>query len=417
MCRIEIFDVIYPNGARERREQLVNCCARGTPHRPCREAQYVNTYQERPASVAELRAVAAGPRTDTITPRGSERSASRPGSNEKEKGVAGGIATVFKKWKRSSWGKSGKANGTKMAFVRPASRERGPRLPIVDYPLPANPPPRAPSPPRRQQEPVMPQIIPIRPSCERERAQDQTRGRRREQERGTRRRRSPQQIIVHQSSSEEESASPPTHAREHRRVRSLSPKSRYEMEKREMHREEVRRQYEKMAAQKQREAHRKAERHAEIQRLETQDRIEFEERKRIESAERARRRREREDWESEQARRRQELADSQRIAATRARERQLREQEEQDRFERLRRAKIPRRPRNPPVVHYPENMEDRGERYIRDAIREANLRQFERRSPPSAGRRDERYDGQGLRRNNTTGGTHRRGRDPPWNSR
>lgn len=411
MCRIELFDVVFPNGAREQRERLVNCCARGTPHRPCREAQYVNTYQERPASIAELRAVAAGPRTETITPRGSERSASRPGSSGKEKGVLGDIATVFKKWKRSSWGKSGKASGTKMAFVRPASRDRGPRPPIIDYQLPQNPPPRAPSPPRRQPGPVSPQIIPIGPSRERQRDRDHERGRRHEQQRGTRTRRIPRETVLHQSSSEEDSPSPPTPVREHRRFRSLSPNSKYKIEKQEMERRKAQREYEELAAQKQRAAHRRAERLAEFQRLDAerlrQERIEFDERKRIESAERARRRRESEEWEREQAKRRQALADSQALAAARARERRIREQEEQERYDRERRANIPRQPRHPAFVHHARNMEDRGDRYIRDAIREANLRQFERRSPPSAGWRDREYGG-GLRRNNTTGGGHRR---------
>jgi len=275
MCTIEIFDIVYPNGARERREQLVNCCARGTPHRPCRDVRYINTFRERPASVAELRAIGAGPRTETITPRGSERSASRPGSSDKQKGVLGDIATVFKKWKRSSWGKSGKADGTKMAFVRPISRNRGPRPPIIDYPLPMNPP-RAPSPPRwqprpaspRQTEPGTPRIIPIRPTRERERDRDRERGRRHEPEQGTRRRRSPQRIVIHQCSSEEETPSPPTASREHRRSRSLSPNSRYELEKQKMLRDRERRLYAERVAQDQQAAHRRAERLAEFQRLE-----------------------------------------------------------------------------------------------------------------------------------------------------
>ena len=436
MCTIEVFDIVYPNGTRQRGERLVEYCSQGTPHHPCRNVRYVNTFEERQATDAEVRAGGAGPWGETMNPRGEDRSASRPGSKEKDSGVLGGITKTFKDWKRSSWGKKGRKDGTKMAFVRPVSREHESRPPQFDYPLPQNIPPRAPSPPRWQPAPVEPQIIPIRPSDERDRGR---RGRP-EPEHGRRRRRSPRPIVIHQSDSEEETPSPPKAVREHHRSRSLSPNSKYKLEKQKMQREKDQRKYAERVAQEQRAAHERAEKLAELQRLEAarsrQDRIDYEERKRIESAQRARRRREREEWERDQAKRRQELADIERIRAATARDAYYREQEERDRLDRAaaarerrwrqeeeadrraraRRANVPVQPHHAPFIHQPENMVDRGERYIRDAIRQANLRQFERRSPPTAGRRDE---GHGLRRHHTTGGTHLRGNggDPPWNSR
>lgn len=77
---------------------------------------------------------------------------------------------------------------------------------------------------------------------------------------------------------------------------------------------------------------------------------------------------------------------------------------EQERYARARQANIPRRPRHAVFVHQDEDRSDRGERFIQDAIRAENLRQFERRVRwPRGG-----YDDGALRRRNTVDG------DPRW---
>jgi len=127
-----------------------------------------------------------------------------------------------------------------------------------------------------------------------------------------------------------------------------------------------------------------------------------------------------------EARRRQEQEDITRLdAADRARRRQeglnRRRQveherhrlEEEERLRRARRANIPREPRHAPTVQYErQSMEDRGEHFIREAIRQENLRQFERREPSTAF--DTMYDGGGPIRRNTIAGA---GRWRQWRDR
>ncbi|MCJ1277274.1 hypothetical protein MMC21_005085 [Puttea exsequens] len=432
MCVIEVYEIVFPNGYRQRRERLVNCCAQSTPHRLCRDVQYVNNYRERPASAADLQA-ASERRTGTSTPRHSQRSTSRShaGSSEKSRGVLGDLAAVYKKWKRSSWGKSGKANGTKLSLVRRKSPARGPRPPIIDYPLPDQPPPRAPSPPRRTARPMPPRVIHIGPAHTGELEHDR-RGRS-GREAGSRPRRPGHSAVIHHSSEssdnsdeeERDTPSPPTPFRQHE-PRMPSPHSKRELERQRRTRDQQHHEYAQRTAEEANAARKRAERVAEYERLERerqrQDRIEFEARKRIESAERARRRREREEYEREQAKRRQELADFEtlRVNAARvareARERRIRE-EEAERQARLRNANIPRQPRHTTAVYHPEGMGDRGERVIneairmRDAISRENLRQFERQAPLNAGRGTTGNARGGLRRHNTTDGSHRRRHD------
>ena len=169
------------------------------------------------------------------------------------------------------------------------------------------------------------------------------------------------------------------------------------------------------AARPEQEAHDRAVRLAEgerrnRQREERQRRLkeseEIEERRRIESGERARRRQRREE---ERYQRRRDEARGRQEDADRERLRQQQDQmAERERLERLDRANIPRRPRHHPTVHG-ESLAERGERFIRDAVRGENARQSarERQMPPAA---YGRYSGGLLGRRNTIDGGQRRRR-------
>ena len=195
----------------------------------------------------------------------------------------------------------------------------------------------------------------------------------------------------------------------HDRARSLSPRSRYEEEKRAIREEERQQLMDRLAraARLEQEAHDRAVRLAEDERRNRRREgrprrlIEFEERRQIDLGKRARRRQQREEEEIYQrrrgeARRRQEEADRE----------QLRQQQdrmaEQEHLERLRRANIPLQPRHQPTVHR-ESLANREDRFEREAIRE-NARQWVREGqmPPAA---YGRYEGGFLGRRNTIDGS------------
>ena len=423
---IELYEIVHPDGTREPRERLVNC-RQGTPNQPCRNTQRRNTFEERPAVGAERRARdirgAAGPRHNVNTHPGSERPRSRREDRDRPKCL---LASLFDAFKPGS-SKSAKPNGKKF-FVK--NRRK---LPLqVNRPATVYYPPRAPTPPQyyppqaaepaaMPNRPLSPEIIPIEPRREDRHREPDRRPRERDRERRPQRR-TTRPVDLHHAGNHDDSPSPPKASRRHqRKSRSLSPVSRYEAEKREV-RERERRQHEERVARQEQDARERAirlERHERHERAreEAQRRIEFEERRRIESAERARRRQEQENRERDrarhrardqerdqardQARARQEREDIERIrAAERLREENHR-RAEQERLDRLRGAGIPRRPRQEPAVRYGENMEDRGERFIRESI------ERERRRPPMA---YDRYAGDGLRRRNTVDGVPRRSR-------
>lgn len=191
------------------------------------------------------------------------------------------------------------------------------------------------------------------------------------------------------------------------------------MKKRREPPERERQQHLARAAKLEQEAHERALRLAEDerrnrQREERQRRLEeSEERRRIESAERARRRQQREE-EARDQRRRDEARGRQKEADREQIRQQHDRMAEQERLERLRRADIPRQPRHQPTVHG-ETLADRGDRFIDEAIRGENARQWagERQMPPAA---YGRYDGGFLGRRNTIDGgqRRRRGREDPW---
>ena len=185
--------------------------------------------------------------------------------------------------------------------------------------------------------PTSPTIVPIEPPQEpRSRSQEYyPRGRRptpqeREMEREPRRRR--RRTVVHQSSSEEESPSPPTASRRHqRRTRSISPRSRYEEEKRATRERERQAHADRLArlARLEQEARDRAVRLAEDERRNR--RPEFGERRSIESVGRARRRQQQEEekrYRRREARRRQ---DEQERSRRRIEARRCQEEEERSR--------------------------------------------------------------------------------------
>ncbi|KAL2051814.1 hypothetical protein ABVK25_007970 [Lepraria finkii] len=431
MCMIELFEIIHPDGTREPRERLVNC-RQGTPNQPCRNTQRRNTFEERPAVGAERHAGeirgATGPRYNVNTHPGSERPRSRREDRDRPKGL---LANLFNAFMPGS-SMSAKPNRKKV-FVK--NRRK---LPLQDNrPATVYYPPRAPTPPQyyppqaaepaaMPDRPLSPDIIPIEPPREDRHREPDRRPRERDREpRPQRRTRRP--VDLHHAGNHDDSSSPPKASRRHqRKSRSLPPVSRYEAEQEEV-RERERRHHEERVARQEQDARERAilleiyERR-ERAREEAQRRIELEERRRIESAERARRRQEQENRERDQARdrargqarARQEREDIERIRAA-ERLRRLRDENdrraEQERLDRLRGAGIPRRPRQEPAVRYGENMEDRGERIIRESI------ERERRRPPMA---YDRYAGDGLRRRNTVDGMPRRsryGEERPWHSR
>ena len=435
---IELFEIIHPDGTREQREQLVNC-PQGTPNRPCRNTQRTNTFQERPAVPGEIRAreirEAATPHYHEVTPASSERPQSRRRDRNKPKGLFSTIVSAFMGTSLRS-----KKPETKKVFIknrqklplrdnRPATVSYPPRAPTPPqwYPPPVPIPPHMPEQAAIPIRPMSPEIIPIEPRWDNHRhEQNHHPGEAKREARP--KKRATQRVKVHNPRREDDSPSPPKAVCKHqRKSRSLSPVSRYEAEKKAA-RERERHQHEERIARQQQEARDRAirlernERRAR-EREEEQRRIEYDERRRIESAERVRRRQEQEareryparDWERDHARAHQEREDAERLRADRGR--RLREENdrraEQERLDRLRRAGIPRQPRQEPAVRYGENMQDRGERFIREAVAIERERQY----PPMA---YDRYGGEFLRRRNTVDGVPRRrryGDERPWHSR
>ena len=419
MCRIEQFDVVYPNGYREPREQLVPC-HHATRGQPCRGAQVVR-LRDRLASASERPPIQ--PHIVPIEPGDLGNSRRRSSSRERKRDPITGVTLNFKFWNPFS---SKKKEKEKMQYYVVREKKRPRPHPTVIRPTPPIPPPfEGPFGPPVDHEP--PIVVPIQPP------------------RGRRRRPAP--IIIHHSSEEDEdeSSSPPEANRHHeRRTRSLSPLRRYEAEKERIRQRELNER--ERRERNRREAHEARDRAAVLERLERQrardeererQREREERRERAALLERLERQRERDeqreqqerqqarlrerlaaeqrqrDFDREQARIQQEREDRERLRAAR-RAQQLREDiarrrweeeeraryryAEQRRRDRARQANIPLHPRHADFVHHDDL--DRGDRVIRDDIRAENLRQFERRAERLRGR----YDDGWLRRRNTIDG-------------
>lgn len=313
MCTIERFDVVYPDGRRVPRERLVPC-SRGTRTRQCSNVEVRPIFEDELATVSD-RDSTIGSHHHVSTLRGSEGSESRLShKNNKPKQ----LAVSFKLWNPFK-SKTARKSNAKTYLVR---QRAGPR---EDRPAVIRPLPRAPTPPpvmpRRGRSPV---IVPVSPHRgrrstsphprRRPRPLSRSRSRSHERNRKPRRKRKEDQppIVIYPTSSSEENEtpSPPLVVRDHqRKSRSISPRSKYEAEKK-LIRDTERRLYAERVAREEQEAQRRAARVAEFERLERerkrQERIGYEERRQIESAERARRRQQQEEFQRVQARRRQE---------------------------------------------------------------------------------------------------------------
>lgn len=381
MCRIEVFNLVFPDGHSEQREQILNTCPRGTPSQPCHRREYVHLHRDRLATPEDIEEHARR-HAPIIEPR--RRIEPRPEDRAKPKSVLQNLSINFKMWKPfSPKKKPKKTKGRDLAMER--SRRHDGQISIVERL------PRAPSPPPawapREQEPV---IIPSSPR--------RIRNRSREPEETVRpRRRDPRQVVIHQSSEssdssdEAPSSSPPEPTRRHerpQRARSLSPRRRADAAEQETRREREKRQHAERVAQAEHDARMRAER-TYSEELRQQRRIAMERRLQLESADRARRRQEQEDHERrERARRIQEQEDInaiRRIDALRA---------EQERLAGRQAA------RHPITIHNPNDFEERGNIFLNSAVREANMTRFERNAP--------RPQGGALWRRNTLDGSHRR---------
>lgn len=343
MCRIERYDVVYPDGRREWRERVVNC-PRGTRARPCEDVEIhaLEDDDAAPRALVDSDSTAAGPPNHEKPPTkldGSNRAAPPRDLIE------------FKFWNPFNRGRN-----TKEAIATRRTREEG----------------QSTSPPTFAYD------------------DDQS-------ARSATRNDKPQLQSILSSSG----ASSHVHDCQ-RRARSTSPISKYEAEK-NLSRGREHHEYAERTAREEQDAQRRAVKVADLEHLErkrgTQARLELEEKRRSESMERVMRRQHYEEVERVTARRRQDLEDIARRldAAERARrpeeeedqtyrrgEREGRRIEGMDRLRRVRRVNIPRHPRHEPAVNYESgSMEDRGERFIRDAIRRENLKQSERRAPPN----------------------------------
>ena len=389
MCTIERFDRVYPDGRRVPSQRL-RICARGTPSRPCSNVQTIQSFDDQYAVADELNPPTT-PEYSIARSRRSKGSSSRPSSSREDPKP---LTLSFKFWNPFK----SKKSKEKLFLVRRKERAQS------NLPAPISYYPRAPTPPPRPSVAAMPtrggspDIVNISPQRKSHSPSPPPR-----QRRPKRKEKCPKQTVVieQSSSSGEESTTPsPVAARDHqRKSRSLSPRSRYEAEKRHI-KEKERRRYAERVAKEEEQARKRAAKVAELERLERkkseQERIEYEERKRLESKERARKRQEQEkehkDLRSAQAKRKQELEDLEAIKAAdrksnRAAQREAQYQDEQarrqreerdrqraeeaERIARARRANVPREPRHQAAVHYPQrSMEDRGERFIQEAIRQ-----------------------------------------------
>ena len=414
MCRIERSYIDHPDGTRTTRDVVLNC-PRGTRNRPCNDSEIVPVLQD--FAAAQDTNIPAGPQYQVAAPREFDRPRSRP----RNRGRPRGLSLTWNFFNPFS----SKKPKDKYYLVKNkgSAQEQAPTtipyLPRAPMPPPPPPPVRMPS---RGRPPNIVHVEPKNPKKPKKNHRSPS-PRHRERQPRHRRRRDPPVIVVRQSSSSSDDDSPPLVAdREHQpKSRSISPTSKAEAQKRYI-KEKERRQYAEKVAREEEKARKRASQLAEYERLEkerVQERLEYEERRRIESAERARRRQQQEDYEIAQAKRRQELED---IAILNARQRTERRREaedrrrrdeherhrldEEDRLERARRANIPRRPRHQNIVHQRrESTEDRGERFIREAIRLENLRRFERDFSPDDRRPYRTYDDHdGLRRRNIDGG-------------
>ena len=148
MCRIERYNLIFPDGHSEVREQLLNTCPRGTPSSPCHHREYVQVFRDRFATREEndeyLR------RTAPLIEPSRGPSLREIQKREKPKSVLQNLGIGFKMWHPFSSEKKEKERQKKY-IIKERSRRSPHQITVVE------PLPRAPSPPLawtpRPQEP------------------------------------------------------------------------------------------------------------------------------------------------------------------------------------------------------------------------------------------------------------------------
>lgn len=147
MCRIERYNLIFPDGHSEVREQLLNTCPRGTPSSPCHHREYVQVFRDRFATREEndeyLR------RTAPLIEPTRGPTLREVQKSKKPKSVLQNLGIGFKMWHPFSSEKKEKERQKK--YIQERSRRSPNQITIVE------PIPRAPSPPLawtpRPQEP------------------------------------------------------------------------------------------------------------------------------------------------------------------------------------------------------------------------------------------------------------------------
>lgn len=427
MCIIERFHRIHPDGFREPR-QRVRHCQYGTSITPCNATRVVNAVDETFDPVLDA---APAPPHQIIEPRPGDRQRS-PVRKKKSKKIVDDIKLVFdfhipftshKKEKKPKKSKNyprpvermGRPGFPEYVAVPPELRHSPPQM---GYPGPGMHPVPHPPPPHGPQV-IQPRGLVTPP------------------------------ITNYSFSSTDSSPSPLSPTREHhRRARSLSLTRQYE-ERKQMQREQERREHAERVALAENAARLRAERDAERireerdrERRRNDDLRAREQRRQIEAVERERRRRSQEERErlahAIVTRRRREEHDRRRAAealleqerreiARRRREEEEREwrlQEERDRLRRQRVARIPRAPRHAAAIHHhhhhhhPErdgfeqeardNFEHRGDEVINEAIRTEQRRQAEQ---DRNGAQPEWPAGGGPRRRRTIAAGERRAFD------
>ena len=148
MCRIERYNLIFPDGHSEVREQLLNTCPRGTPSSPCHHREYVQVFRDRFATREEndeyLR------RTAPLIEPTRGPTLREVQKSKKPKSVLQGLGIGFKMWHPFSSEKKEKERQKKY-IIKERSRRSPNQITVVE------PMPRAPSPPLawtpRPQEP------------------------------------------------------------------------------------------------------------------------------------------------------------------------------------------------------------------------------------------------------------------------
>lgn len=403
MCRIEQYNLIFPDGHVELRERVLNNCPRGTPGSPCHRREYTRLNRDRYATQADVdeyarnHAVVIAPspyltqQSDAQT-RPEEHSLRR---HKDHRGVLGGLSLELKLWNPFS-SKSKKSNRTSQR------REQ-----LADQPTLIEIMPEAPMPPPAwvPRDDPKPRIVTREPSRKTKKTQEERKPKTSKKDTRGKQSKKP---IIHQverrsasdsesssDSSEDERDSPSTHEpiRIHRRPqaeRSSTPSARAAEAAKEARYQKERRDRDLRNAEAERLARQHAQRvHADVIRQENR-RIRQPERRPLES-EQIRRERQQREARVEEERARQERADIEAIRSQDARDRAVLRQ--------------PRGGRGVTLHQRGNSIEETGQSVLDDAIADARRRREE--SEASDATREGRGGASGLRRRNTTDGTRR----------